>query len=145
MTTSAQKITPLLMFLGNAEEAMHFYVSLFDQSAVLNIQRYGPNEPGREGSVEHATFSLNGQQFMCIDSNVQHDFTFTPALSLSVACDTEAEIDRLFARLSERGRVLMPLGAYPFSEKFAWVSDSYGVSWQLTLARQAHSPSVTTP
>lgn len=136
MATPAQKITPFLMFSGNAEEAMQFYVSLFDRSEVCSIQRYGPNESGTEGSVMHATFALNGQQFMCIDSNVRHGFTFTPALSLSVICNTDAEIAHLFARLSERGQVLMPLDAYSFSEKFAWVSDRYGVSWQLTLARQ---------
>ena len=121
------------MFSGQAEEAINFYVSLFDQSEILSIRRYGPNEPGAEGSVMHATFSLNGREFMAIDSNVQHAFTFTPAISLLVACGSEAEIDRLFARLSEGGQVLMPLDAYPFAEKFAWVDDRYGVSWQLTL------------
>jgi predicted 3-demethylubiquinone-9 3-methyltransferase (glyoxalase superfamily) len=63
--TSRQNITPFLMFSGKAEEAMSFYVSLFDRSEVLSIRRYGPNEAGAEGSVMHATFSLNGQQFMC--------------------------------------------------------------------------------
>jgi predicted 3-demethylubiquinone-9 3-methyltransferase (glyoxalase superfamily) len=135
LVTSVRKITPSLMFLGNAEEAMLFYVSLFDRSEVLSIRRYGPNEPGAEGSVMHATFSLSGQQFMCIDSNVRHDFTFTPAISLSVTCDAEGEVERLFERLSEGGQVLMPLGTYPFSERFAWINDRYGVSWQLTLDR----------
>jgi predicted 3-demethylubiquinone-9 3-methyltransferase (glyoxalase superfamily) len=73
---------------------------------------------------------------MCIDSNVQHGFTFTPALSLYVTCASEDEIDQLFGRLSEGGQVLMPLSAYPFSPKFAWVADRYGVSWQLTLVQQ---------
>ncbi len=81
----------------------------------------------------HATFSLGGQQFMCIDSNVQHAFTFTPAVSIYVNCDTEAEIDNAFARLSEGGQVMMPLAAYPFATKFAWVADRFGVSWQLAL------------
>lgn len=133
---SSQKITPFLMFSGQAEEAMNFYISLFDRSDVLAIRRYGSNETGAEGSVMHATFSLNGQQFMCIDSNVKHDFTFTPAISLYVTCDSEAEIDKLFQGLSEGGAVLMPLGAYPFAEKFAWVADRYGVSWQLALGQK---------
>lgn len=131
---SGHKIVTFLMFEGRAEEAMNYYISLFDRSEVLSIQRYGPNEAGPEGSVLHATFSLNGQEFMCIDSYVKHAFTFTPSISLYVRCETEAEIDRLFERLSEGGAVLMPLGAYPFSPRFGWVQDKFGVSWQLTLA-----------
>lgn len=128
------KITPFLMFSGRAEEAMSYYSSIFDSAEVLSIKRYGPNEAGAEGSVMHATFSLNGQTFMCIDSNVEHGFTFTPAISFYVTCDTEAEIDQLYASLSQDGAVLMPLAAYPFSPKFAWVSDKFGVAWQLSLA-----------
>ena len=129
-----QKITTFLMFTGNAEEAMDFYMSLFSGSQILDITRYGPGEAGAEGSVMHATFLLNGQEFMCIDSNIEHAFTFTPAISLYVNCETEAEIDRLFERLTQAGQVLMPLDHYPFSQKFAWVSDRFGVSWQLNLA-----------
>ena len=136
MLASRQKVTSLLMFSGQAEEAMSFYLSLFDESQVLSIRRYGPNEAGVEGSVMHATFSLGGQQLMCIDSSVQHAFTFTPAISLYVACLSVEEIDRLFERLSEGGQVLMPLDAYPFSERFAWIADRYGVSWQLDLERE---------
>jgi predicted 3-demethylubiquinone-9 3-methyltransferase (glyoxalase superfamily) len=127
------KITTFLMFDGKAEEAMNFYTSLFDQSEIISIQRYGANEAGAEGTVRHATFSLNGQVFMCIDSNVKHEFTFTPAMSLYVTCDTEEEIDRLFEKLSQDGTVLMPVAAYPFSKKFGWVTDKFGVSWQLNL------------
>jgi len=130
-----QKITPFLMFDGQAEAAMSFYTSLFDDSKILSLTRYGPDEAGAEGTVMHATFTLNRQEFMCIDSNVKHEFTFTPALSLYVNCETEEEIDRVFAKLSQAGQVLMPLDHYPFSEKFAWVSDGFGVSWQLSLAR----------
>lgn len=122
------------MFEGKkAEEAVKFYTSLFGDSAILSVDRYGPNEDGVEGTVRHATFSLNGQAFMCIDSYVKHEFTFTPAISLYVTCDTEEEIDRLHARLSEQGEVYMPLAPYPFSKKFVWLADRYGVSWRLTL------------
>lgn len=131
---SNQKITTFLMFEGRAEEAMNYYISLFDNSEIVAIARYGPNQPGPEGSVVHATFTLNGQQFMAIDSYVKHGFTFTPAMSLYVTCQTEAEIDHLFAKLSEGGGVMMPLGEYPFSKRFGWVADKFGVSWQLTLA-----------
>ena len=130
-----QKLTTFLMFAGQAEEAMNFYLSLFEDSKVLSITRYGPGEAGAEGSVMHATFTLNGQEFMCIDSNIEHGFTFTPAMSIYVNCESEAEIDRLFDALSNAGQVLMPLDRYPFSEKFAWLADRFGVSWQLSLAK----------
>ncbi|KKZ92896.1 VOC family protein [Bacillus wiedmannii] len=134
MSNTNQKITTFLMFEGKAEEAMNFYTSLFDQSEIVSISRYDENGPGREGSVIHATFTLNGQEFMCIDSYVNHNFTFTPAMSLYVTCDTEEEIETAFNKLAQDGAVLMPLGAYPFSKKFGWLNDKYGVSWQLTLA-----------
>jgi predicted 3-demethylubiquinone-9 3-methyltransferase (glyoxalase superfamily) len=127
------EITTFLMFSGKAEAAMNFYVAVFENSEIARMTRYGPNEMGPEGSVQHAVFSLNGQAFMCIDSPVQHGFTFTPAISLYVTCPEEAKIDRYFEALVEGGQVLMPLDTYPFSKKFAWIQDKFGVSWQLTL------------
>lgn len=124
------------MFDGKAAEAMQFYTSLFDNSAVKNITWYGPGESGPEGMVKHAIFSLNGQDYMCIDSAIKHEFTFTPSMSFYVNAGSEQEIDHLFALLSEGGAVLMPLGPYPFSPKFAWLSDRYGVSWQLNLTNE---------
>jgi len=129
----AQKIKTFLMFEGRCEQAMNFYVSLFAGAAITGVRRYGSEGPGKEGSVMQATFSLAGQTFMCIDSPVKHGFTFTPAMSLFVDCADEPEIDTLFAKLSEGGQVLMPLGQYPFARKFGWVSDQFGVSWQLNL------------
>ncbi|EJV72131.1 hypothetical protein BWGOE4_24410 [Bacillus mycoides] len=134
MSNTNQKITTFLMFEGKAEEAMNFYTSLFDQSEIVNISRYDEKGPGKEGTVIYATFTLNGQEFMCIDSYVKHDFTFTPSMSLYVTCDTEEEIETVFNKLAQDGKVLMPLGSYPFSKKFGWLNDKYGVSWQLTLA-----------
>ncbi|MCP3761692.1 VOC family protein [Domibacillus sp. A3M-37] len=128
-----QPITPFFMFEGNAEEAMNFYLSIFEGASISHITRYGANEAGKEGSVQQAIFTLNGQTFMCIDSPIKHDFTFTPALSLYITCDTEEEIDRLYGALSIGGAVLMPINAYPFSQKFAWFNDRFGVSWQLNL------------
>lgn len=130
-----QKITTFLMFDSQAEEAMNFYTSIFKDSEIINITHYGPNEAGAEGTVQHATFSLNGQVFMCIDSHVKHEFTFTPAISLYVTCETAEEIDELFEKLSQDGTVHMPLAPYPFSEKFGWIDDKYSVSWQLNLAK----------
>jgi predicted 3-demethylubiquinone-9 3-methyltransferase (glyoxalase superfamily) len=126
-------VTTFLMFEGKAEEAMNHYVSLFKNSTVTRIERYGAGGPGKEGSVLHARFSLNGREFMCIDSPVKHEFTFTPAISLFVDCESESEVDRLFSKLSEGGKVMMPLDAYPFSKRFGWLANKYGVSWQLNL------------
>ncbi|HEY6541160.1 MAG TPA: VOC family protein [Ktedonobacteraceae bacterium] len=130
-----QKITTFLMFEGKAEEAMQYYVSVFDRAEIMSIHRYGADQADAEGKVVHATFALGGQMFMCMDSNVKHNFTFTPSISLYVACASEEEVGRLFEKLSQDGKVLMPLAAYPFSDKFAWVEDKYGVSWQLILER----------
>ncbi|PGZ96207.1 hypothetical protein COE51_18375 [Bacillus pseudomycoides] len=132
MENSNQKITTFLMFPGTAEEAMKHYTSIFDQSEIISISR---NETAAEGKVLHATFSLKGQLFMCIDNSNKDVHQFTPAMSLFVSCDTEEEIDRVFDKLSQDGAVLMPLTASPWSAKFAWVQDKYGVSWQLNLAK----------
>jgi len=121
------------MFNGQAEEAMNLYTSLFKQSSILNISRYGANEAGAAGTVQHATFTLNGQEFMCIDSSAEHAFTFTPSISLYVRCNTDEEIDTVFAQLAQDGQIFMPLERYPFSKKFGWLSDKFGVSWQLNL------------
>lgn len=128
-----QKITTFLMFEGRAEEAMNFYISLFKDSQITSITRYGENEAGKPGTVVHAVFQLNGQEFMCIDSAIKHEFTFTPSISLYVTFDDEDELDQVFAKLSEDGNILMPLNSYPFSKKFGWISDKFGVSWQLSL------------
>ena len=127
-----REVTTFLMFDGKAEEAMNFYVSLF-KGSVTRIERYGPGEPGAEGSVKTAAFVLAGHRLMCIDSPVKHAFTFTPSISLFVECEDGAELDRAFAGLSEGGAVLMPPGNYGFSTKFTWVNDRFGVSWQLNL------------
>ncbi|MCU6709115.1 VOC family protein [Paenibacillus sp. J5C_2022] len=128
-----EKITPFLMFEGKAEDAMNFYISVIEDSEITSISRYGANEAGEEGSVVQATFTLKGREYMCIDSNVKHNFTFTPSFSLFITADTEEEIERLYKLLSEDGAVLMPLADYSFSRKFCWVVDKFGVAWQINL------------
>ena len=128
-----QEITTFLMFEGGAEEAMNFYLSLFDDAEVVSITRYGAEGPGPEGSVMQATFTLAGRRFMCSDSFVHHEFTFTPSVSMFVDCTDEAQLDRLYAALLGDRQALMPLGDYGFSKKFGWVNDRFGVSWQLNL------------
>ncbi|HXD32690.1 MAG TPA: VOC family protein [Pyrinomonadaceae bacterium] len=129
----AHKVIPFLMFEGSAEEAMRFYVSLFHGSEIKQIEKYGAGEPGAEGSVKHAEFTLAGQDVICIDSPMHHDFTFTPSISLFVVCESEDELDKAFSQLSDGGAVLMPPDNYGFSKKFTWVSDRFGVSWQLNF------------
>jgi predicted 3-demethylubiquinone-9 3-methyltransferase (glyoxalase superfamily) len=128
-----QKLITFLMFEGKAEEAITLYTSLFKSSSIVNISRYNKNGPGAEGTVMHATFSLNGQEFMAIDS-AGHAFTFTPSISIYVKCDDDAEIDDLYNKLIEGGSAMMPLGSYGFSKRFGWIADRFGVSWQLNLA-----------
>ncbi|RNF38731.1 VOC family protein [Planococcus salinus] len=127
MEQQLPKITPFLMFAGRAEEAMKYYTSIFEDAEITSIVHNG------DGTVMQATFKLNGQLFMCIDSPIEHDFSFTPAISLYVTCNTQKEIEQAFEQLSDGGEVLMTLDAYPFSEKFGWVNDKFGVSWQLNL------------
>lgn len=142
-----QKITPFLWFDKQAEEAMHFYTSLFANSRILSINRYpdvamDEHMKGMEGKVLTGVFELNGYQFMALDGGPV--FTFTPAISFFVNCETEEEIDELWEKLSEGGTVRMEFQKYPFAEKYGWVSDKYGVDWQLMLdhKKQSISPAL---
>ena len=135
-----QKTTTFLMFVGEqcgkAKEAMRFYSSLFKNSEIKSIERWGKNEPGgKEGLIKKATFAIDGQEYIVSENTMNHAFTFTPAISILVECDTEDEITTLFQKLSDKGAVMMPLDNYGFSKKFGWTADKYGVSWQLNLAK----------
>ncbi|MGW8824535.1 VOC family protein [Paenibacillus lautus] len=132
-----KSVTPFLMFQGNAEEAINHYISIIEDSEIISITRYGPNQPGAEGSVMHAAFSLKGQTFICIDSNVKHEFTFTPSFSIYLTCESEAEIEKVYGALIDGGGAMMPLDNYGFSQKFGWIADKFGVSWQLNLPSEA--------
>lgn len=114
-----QKITPFLWFDGKAEEAMNFYVSVFKNSKVVKVSRYGEAGPGAKGTVMSATFELEGQQFYALNGGPQ--FTFTPAISLFVNCETQQEVDGLWDKLSEGGK----------KERCGWLKDKYGLSWQI--------------
>lgn len=131
------KITTFLMFEGDAEEAITFYTSLFDDSEIIRIKKYGPDGqfgPEAEGTVQNALFTLKGKQYMAIDS-FGHDFTFTPSISLFVQCDSEEELETLYEKLMEGGTAAMPLDDYGFSKKFGWIQDRFGVSWQLNFGQ----------
>ena len=128
-----KSVATFLMFTGRCEEALNFYTALISNSKIESIARWGAGGPGKEGSVMRAAFTLNDVSFMATDSPAVHAFDFTPSMSIFVECDSEAELDRVFAALSEGGKTLMPLSNYGFSKKFGWCNDRFGVSWQLNL------------
>ncbi len=128
-----QMIRSLTFQDGNAENAMNFYMELFENSKIINVSRWGNGAPVAEGKIMQATFELNGNLFMCSDSPPVHDWDFSPAISNYINCENEDEMIRLFSKLSENGKITMPLNNYGFSQKFGWVIDQFGISWQLNL------------
>jgi predicted 3-demethylubiquinone-9 3-methyltransferase (glyoxalase superfamily) len=136
MVAAMQRLSPCLMFVGdqcgNAEAAIELYVSAFPDSEVLEVDRFGPEDEGERG-IRRARLRVAGQEVVAMDSAGPHAFTFTPAISLVVACDDEDELDASWARLADGATVLMPLQAYDFSPRFGWLQDRFGVTWQLSL------------
>jgi len=114
-----QKITPFLWFDGNAEEAVNFYTSILKNSRIVNMSRYGEGAPAPKGTVISATFILEGQEFMALNGGPM--FTFSPAISFFVKCETQDEIDTLWEKLSAGGK----------KERCGWLKDKFGVSWQI--------------
>lgn len=139
-----QKITPFLWFDHQAEEAINFYITLFPDSKITDTQRYNEDSAKASGqpagSVMSASFELAGQRFAALNGGDY--YKFTPATSFFVSCDTEQESDTLWNKLSEGGKIMMPFQVYPFSKKFGWCADKFGVSWQINLApnKQKISP-----
>ncbi|MEQ6168846.1 VOC family protein [Ekhidna sp. MALMAid0563] len=128
-----QMIRSLTFQDGNAENAMNFYVELFENSKIISVSRWENGAPVAEGKIMQATFELNENLFMCSDSPPVHDWDFSPAVSNYINCENEDEMNRLFSKLSENGKVTMQLANYGFSQKFGWVIDQFGISWQLNL------------
>jgi predicted 3-demethylubiquinone-9 3-methyltransferase (glyoxalase superfamily) len=114
-----QKITPFLWYDSKAEEAVNFYVSIFKNSKVVSMARYGDAGPGAKGSVMTAAFQLEGQDFVALNGGPQ--YKFTPAISFVVSCETQEEVDDLWEKLSAGGR----------KDRCAWLTDKFGVSWQI--------------
>ena len=135
-----QKITTHLWFDKEAREAAEFYVSVFPQSKIKSITTLH-NTPS--GSVDTVTFELLGREFQAISAGPL--FRFNPSVSFHVTCRTKDEVDALWERLSEGGTVLVELGAYPFSERYGWVQDKYGLSWQIFSTGGADERQKITP
>lgn len=126
-----QKITPFLWFNEEAEEAANLYTSIFKNGKIGDIARYPEGAPGPAGKVMTVNFEIAGQAFTALNGGPE--FSFTPAISFFVYCQTQQELDTLWEKLAQGGQVLMELDKYPFSERFGWLNDRYGVSWQLAL------------
>lgn len=114
-----QKITPFLWFDGNAEEAMNFYTSIFKNSKIGQVRRYGEAGPGPKGSVMTGTFQIEGQEFMALNGGPH--YKFTPAISFFVNCETQEEVDELWEKLSAGGEAM----------QCGWLKDKFGVTWQI--------------
>jgi predicted 3-demethylubiquinone-9 3-methyltransferase (glyoxalase superfamily) len=126
---------PFFMFQGGvAQAALDLYQATFPDSRIVRLERYDAGGPGPAGTIKVATFTICGREFMCSDSPVPHKFSFTPSSSTFVDFDSVEEMERVFESLSAGGSVLMPLGDYGFSKRFGWLSDRFGVSWQLNVA-----------
>jgi predicted 3-demethylubiquinone-9 3-methyltransferase (glyoxalase superfamily) len=139
-TAGQPSITPSLLFVGancgQAEAAIAFYTSVFTNSAAGNVLRHGPNQaPDQEGTVMHADFYLEGQRFAIGDSAWPHEFAFNEAISFIVNCDSQAEIDAYWERLS----------AVPEAEQCGWLKDRYGLSWQIVPAAMGEMMSNGSP
>lgn len=139
-----KNISPFLWFDDGAEEAVNFYVSSFastfessgkgKETDILATSRYGDAMPHLKGKVMTVSFKILGEDFIALNGGPVKDFTFNPSISFLVECETKDEVDTLFNKLSEGGKILMPLDKYPFSEKFAWIEDKFCISWQLIYA-----------
>ena len=114
-----QKITPFLWFNGNAEEAINFYTSVFKNSKVVNVRKYGDTGPGPKGTVMTGTIELEGQEFMLLNGGPE--FSFTPAISFFVNCKDQKEVDELWNKLLEGGK----------PQRCGWIQDKFGLSWQI--------------
>ena len=133
--TNRQKIVPNLWFDGQAEEAANFYSAVFAKSKIESLTPYPADTPSHKpkGSVMIVEFEIAGQKFTALNGGPE--FKFTPAISFFVNCETEAEVDGVWEKLSEGGTTLMPLDKYDFSAKYGWIQDKYGVSWQVILSQ----------
>ncbi len=129
-----RSMTPFLMFEGRAEEAMDYYMETFEDAEIRYVKKYEADTPEMEGKIMQGVIRIHDQMIMMNDSNVPHEFSFTPSMSFFIECNSQPEIDRYYKKLKKKGAILMPMDDYGFSDSFAWVQDQFGVSWQLNLS-----------
>lgn len=132
-----KKITPFLWYHDAAEEALTLYASLIENSEITDVSRMPDENPESPGKVTIVSARLAGREVQAMNAGPDH--RFTPSSSMFVGCETVGQVDRLWEGLSEGGVALMPLDAYPFSERFGWVQDRYGLSWQISLTGETQS------
>ncbi len=135
-----RKITPHLWFDKEAREAVEFYATVFPNSKIKSISTIHGTP---SGDCDIASFELSGQPFMAISAGPF--FKFNPSVSFHFKCTTKDEVDATWERLSQGAKVLMPLGSYPFSERYGWLEDKYGLSWQLIFAAEGEISQRITP
>lgn len=126
-----KSMTPFLMFEGRAEEAIQFYQSVFKNVEVVFINYFESGE--MEGKVMQSLITINGNPVILNDANVSETSKFTPSMSFFIECDSMDELITIYEKIKSKGSILMPLEDYGFSRQFAWVTDPFGVSWQLNL------------
>ncbi len=127
------RVSTHILFQGQGAEALDLYASTFPGFKTLAREDYGADDMGPVGTIKLATVEFNGAILQVIDSPIPHAFDLTPSMSLFVDCDSEDELTRVFATLSEGGEVMMPLDNYGFSQRFGWCRDRFGLSWQINL------------
>ncbi|MCW9705532.1 VOC family protein [Fodinibius salsisoli] len=137
-TQNTKNISTCLWFDDQAEDVANFYVSIFENAKILHTIPYLVETPSDKpvGSTMSVDFELEGLRFTALNGGPL--FTPNPSISFFVNCDTEEEVDRLWEKLSDGGTPLMPLDSYPFSDKYGWVQDKYGISWQVMIANWEH-------
>ena len=127
------QVSTHLMFQGNAAEALDSYSSIFSDFIVERVERHGEDEKGDPDGVKQTFVSFAGHKLIVLDSPPIHAFDFTPSMSLFVDFDSKEALETAFVRLSEDGKIMMPIDDYGFSKCYGWVSDKFDVSWQLNL------------
>lgn len=133
-------VSPFVLFNGEAEEAINFYLATFKRSRLERIVRYGIGGMGAEGTVMHASLFIAGQKLIFVDSAIPHDFKLNPSQSFFVNCESIEEVEQLHAGLIQSGKTLMPIDSYEFSPRYCWIIDKFGLSWQLAFQAKAEPP-----
>ncbi|WP_411842538.1 VOC family protein [Salinicoccus sp. HZC-1] len=130
-----KSMTPFLMFEGRAKEAMEYYMEIFEDAEIRYMREYDEDSPEMQDKVMQGVIRIHDQLIMVMDSEVPHEFSFTPSMSFFIECNSLPEIEHYYRKLKKKGAIHMPLDEYGFSNRFAWVQDQFGVTWQLNFTK----------